>query len=475
PGEVTITASGTHNGKPFKRAVTLTVSSAVATTLQVTPAETSVPVGFEQPFTATALLSDGSALEVTDNAVLSWSSSDPAIATISNAEGSKGRATGVATGTVTITASGVANGTPFSATAQLEVTSATAKALQVTPATATVAAGFEQAYTATALLSDGRTLAVTDNAVLSWSSSDPAIATISNEAGSKGVATGVAPGKVTITASGVANGKPFSATAQLEVTHATATSLQVTPAVASVPVGLEQQFRATARLSDGRALEVTDNAVLSWSSSDPGIATISNEAGSKGLATGVATGTVTITASGVANGKPFLATAQLEVTDATATALQVTPATASVPAGFEQAFTATAMLSDGRALEVTDNGVLSWSSSDPTIATVSNAVGSKGVATGVSPGTVTITASGVANGQPFSATAELEVTEAVVTSLQVTPATATVAVGLEQGFTAMAQLSDGGVRDVTMDAALSWSSDDATIATVDSAGVATGV
>ncbi|WP_429237073.1 Ig-like domain-containing protein, partial [Aeromonas salmonicida] len=240
------------------------------------------------------------------------------------------------------------------------MTSATAKALQVTPATATVPAGFEQAFTATALLSDGRALVVTDNAVLSWSSSDPGIATISNEAGSKGLATGVAPGKVTITASGVANGKPFSATAQLEVTHATARSLQVTPATASVPVGLEQQFSATARLSDGSALEVTDNAVLSWSSSDPGIATISNAQGSKGLATGVATGTVTITASGVANGKPFLATAQLEVTDATAMSLQVTPATATVPAGFEQPFTATALLSDGSALEVTDAAAVSW-------------------------------------------------------------------------------------------------------------------
>ncbi|WP_429237089.1 Ig-like domain-containing protein, partial [Aeromonas salmonicida] len=61
---------------------------------------------------------------------------------------------------------------------------------------------------------------------------------------------------------------------------------------------------------------------------------------------------------------------------------------------------------------MTDAAAVSWNSSDPTIATVSNVVGSKGVATGVSPGTVTITASGDVNGRPFSATAELEVTEA---------------------------------------------------------------
>ncbi|MGY1494965.1 Ig-like domain-containing protein [Aeromonas dhakensis] len=479
PGEVHITASGTANGKPFQREVTLTVSSAIATALQVTPAETTVPAGFEQQFTATAQLSDGSALEVTDNAVLNWSSSDPAIASISNAEGSKGRVTSVSPGTVTITASGTANGAPFSATAQLEVTDAIATALQVTPAETTVPAGFEQQFTATAQLSDGSALEVTDNAVLNWSSSNPAIATISNEAGHKGLAIGVTPGTVTITASGIANGTPFTATALFEVTQATASSLRVMPASSTVPAGLEQQFTAIAQLSDGSALEVTDNAVLSWSSSDPAIATISNAVGNKGLATGVAPGTVTITASGVANGKPFSATAQFEVTDATATSLQVTPVTATVPAGFEQQFTATAVLSDGRTLEVTDNTVLSWSSSDPTIATVSNEVGSKGLVTGITPGTVTITASGMTNGKPFSATGQLTVTAAIATSLQVTPATARVPVGLQQAFTAIAQMSDGSALEVTDNAVLSWSSSDPTIATISNSagnkGVVTGV
>jgi hypothetical protein len=92
------------------------------------------------------------------------------------------------------------------------------------------------------------------------------------------------------------------------------TRLQVTPATADVPVGLEQQYIATAFLSDGTSLEVTNNAALSWSSSDPGIATISNtETSGKGLATGVAPGTVTITASGTANGQSFSDMAQLTV------------------------------------------------------------------------------------------------------------------------------------------------------------------
>ncbi len=62
---------------------------------------------------------------------------------------------------------------------------------------------------------------------------------------------------------------------------------------------------------------------------------------------------------------------------------------------------------------------------DPTIATIEtgNASGGNGVATGVNLGTVTITAQGTANGTTFTETAQLTVTNAVITALQVTPPT----------------------------------------------------
>ncbi|WP_189987078.1 Ig-like domain-containing protein, partial [Aeromonas sobria] len=116
---------------------------------------------------------------------------------------------------------------------------------------------------------------------------------------------------------------------------------QVTPATTDVPVGLERQYTATALLSDGSTLDVTSNTAISWTSSDPKIATIN----SKGLATGVAAGTATISASGTANGQQFSAEAKLTVTDATVIDLQVTPATTDVPVGLERQYTATALLS----------------------------------------------------------------------------------------------------------------------------------
>ncbi|WP_421215968.1 Ig-like domain-containing protein [Aeromonas enteropelogenes] len=379
--------------------------------LQVTPATTTIPVGFEQQLIAIATLSDGTTRDVTNDPSLTWASSDRNIATLINDQtDSNGLATGVAPGTAIITASGTANGTTFSATAQLEVTNAVVTALQVTPPTTSVPAGLEAQFTAIATLSDGTTKDVTHQSALSWSSDDTATAIIENSRGKKGLATGIAPGTVIITASGTANGTTFSATAQLEVTNAVVTALQVTPPTTSVPAGLETQFTAIATLSDGTTKDVTHQSALSWSSDDTATAIIENSRGKKGLATGIAPGTVIITASGTANGTTFSATTQLEVTNAVVTALQVTPSTATVPAGLGLQFTAIAALSDGTTKDVTNETALSWKSSDITIATiVSNQTSDNGFATGVKPGTVTITSSGAANDTPFSAFAELEV------------------------------------------------------------------
>ncbi|WP_083243864.1 Ig-like domain-containing protein [Aeromonas sp. DNP9] len=342
--------------------------------------------------------------------------------------------------------------------------------LQVTPAIATVPVGLEQQYVAEALLEDGSVKDVTTNAALSWRSSNPAIATID----SRGLATGVSPGDVTITASGVANGVPIERSVSLTVSDAVVTELQVTPANSSVPAGLAKQFIATAYLSDGSTRDVTNNAALSWSSDALSIATISNATDTKGQATGVAPGDATITASGTANGTSFSATATLTVTNATVTSLQVTPFNRAVPIGLSRPFTATATLSDGSSLDVTNDPVLSWSSSAENIATItSTGTSGKGVATGVAVGITTITASGTANGQAFSATQQLTVTDAKVTSIQVTPAP--VSVGRRQSLqmNAIGTFSDSNTGDITSDVA--WQSDNTDIATVRRSGLLVGV
>ncbi len=111
----------------------------------------------------------------------------------------------------------------------------------------------------------------------------------------------------------------FSDTKILTITDAAVTTLDVTPKVAQPPVGIEVQYRAEATLSDGNVLD-------SWSSSDNGLASVSNDLGRRGLVTGVSPGEVTITATSTANGVRLTSNmAQLEVTEATLVSLTASP------------------------------------------------------------------------------------------------------------------------------------------------------
>ena len=67
------------------------------------------------------------------------------------------------------------------------------------------------------------------------------------------------------------------------MTAATLVSIEVTPADPSIANGTTQQFTATGTYTDASTQDLT--AAVTWSSSDEGVATISNAGGSEGLAT----------------------------------------------------------------------------------------------------------------------------------------------------------------------------------------------
>ncbi|MGY3885103.1 Ig-like domain-containing protein [Aeromonas aquatica] len=331
--------------------------------------------------------------------------------------------------------------------------------LQITPPQGRIPVALPQQYVAQAVMSDGKVQDVTALGDVQWRSSDSAIATIT----STGLATGVAPGRVTITASGMgANGAPIEAKAQLEISNAQATGLQITPAAARVAAGLNKQFTAILQFSDGTTLDVTRD--LSWSSNDAGTATVD-----QGRATGMGAGMAGLSASGLFQGKTISGAAQLTVSDATVTALQVTPASSTTAVGLALPFVATAMLSDGTSQVVTDS--VSWSSGDTAIATVSNEQDKWGQASGLGAGTVAIMASGLFNGQDLAGSAQLKVSSATVTSLQLTPPKLRAPVGLPQQYSATAMLSDGSSQPV-LDA--SWHSSEPGMATISTTGLATG-
>jgi hypothetical protein len=252
-----------------------------------------------------------------------------------------------------------------------------------------------------------------------------------------------------------------SGTASLTVTTAALLEISVTPFSAGEPIGVPIQYRASAIYSDGTTVDVTGGAT--WTSSNTGVATISDAPGSKGRAMTVGNGTTTIKAhwSGIDG------TATLTVTSAKLTKIQITPFSPTVPVGFGIPLTAIAIYDDGTTINVT--GLATWVSSAATIAAVSDAGGSKGRLTPVSAGSATISATW--NG--ITGTDVATVSSATLSSIAITPSPLTIPVSGQQQLTATGTFSDGSTLDITV--YVGWTSGDPTVADVSDAPLTKGI
>ena len=448
-GATTISATlGTVAGS-----TTLTVTAAVLESIQVTPIAPTISAGRTQQFIATGTFSDTSTQNLTTQ--VTWASSDTAVAAISNAVGTEGIVTTLVAGTTTISATlGTVSGSTI-----LTVSDAVLVSISVAPVDPSVALGRTQPFVATGTFSDTSTQDLTTQ--VTWVSADETVATVSNAVGSQGVATTIAVGSTAITAT--LDG--ISGVSTLTVTSAVLDTITVTPANTSLAKGRTQQYTAVGTFSDLTTQDLTRQ--VTWSSTTIAIAQISNAAGSEGLATALGVGSTTITAtlSGVTG------SVALTVTAAALDSLVVTPADPSVAKGRSQQFTATGTFSDLTTQDLTTQ--VTWASADITIAQISNAAGSAGLATTLAVGATTISATltGV------TSSTSLTVTTAVLTSIAVAPATASVVPGGKQQFTATGTFSDGTTQSLTSTA--TWTSGDTAIASVSNAaatrGQATGV
>ncbi|MGO9452235.1 MAG: beta strand repeat-containing protein [Candidatus Binataceae bacterium] len=441
--------SATQSG--ISGSTTVTVSAVTLTAIMITPVSPTIAKGTTAQLTATGQFSDGSTQDITTS--VTWASSEPSVATVSNASGSQGLVTGVAAGTTTISATsgGIMDSTPVT------VTSATLDAIEVFPHTLTIANGVKEQLSAIGTFSDGTTLNLTS--AVTWVTSNPTFVTVSNSEGTQGQVTGHSPGSATVTASlGT-----LSDSAQVTVDSAALNSITVTPVDPTVAKGIAAQFTATGNYSDGTIEDLTQS--VTWASSVTSIATISNAQGSDGLADTIGVGTTSISAT-MPQSPQISGSTVLAVTSATLTEITVGPSL-SLAVGTTGQLTATGTFSDGTTLDLTSS--VSWTTSESGIAVVSNATGTQGLVLGVSAGNATITAflKGI------SGTTPVTVTSAVLNSITITPVNPSVAIGTTQQLTATGVYSDGSTADLTNLA--SWTSSNTAIATVDSTGLLTGI
>ena len=156
-------------------------------------------------------------------------------------------------------------------------------------------------------------------------------------------------------------------------------AVAVSLAQSSISVG--QTTQATATLYDSRNRVL--NRSVTWSSSDPAVATVS----ASGLVTGLKAGTTSIIASrGTKSGSAALTVTDISSTGiASVASVTISPATATITVGQTQALTTTLRDSSGNVLT---GRTVAWTSSNSSVETVTGS----GTVTGVAQGTATITA-----------------------------------------------------------------------------------
>ncbi len=344
------------------------VSGSIPTTVVILPANPTVTVG-----TTTQLVGevrDQNGLAIAGATVL-WSSDNSPVASISS--------TGLLTGNTQGNANITATSGSLTRTVAASVTAVAVASVSVAPATGRMQVG--DSLRVEAVARDAQGSALSGRAV-AWTSSNAAIASVN----SSGVIRGTGAGSAVITAT--VEGK--SATVSVTVDPVISTIVaDVFVSLGATTLDVNQTTQAVATLKDSDGNVVTGKSVT-WTSADPSLATVS----AGGLVTARAAGTVSIvaTSEGVSGG----ATVSIKAPPvASVASVSVSLSPTSINAG--QTSQATVTLRDA-AGNVLTGRTIGYSSSNTTVASVS--VG--GVVTGVSGGTVQITAT--SEGKTGSAT-----------------------------------------------------------------------
>ena len=227
------------------------------------------------------------------------------------------------------------------------------------------------------------------------------------------------------------------------------TNISLNATSATMSVGETKQLTATISPSNATNKSVT------WSTSNSSVATVS----SSGLVTAKNAGSATITCK-TNDGSGKYATCDITVKNATnlVTNISLNATSATMSVGETKQLTATISPSNATNKSVT------WSSSNSSVATVS----SSGLVTAKSTGNTTITCK-ANDGSGKYATCDITVKNSTVnvTSITLSPSSASLTVGDTQQLTATISPSNATNKSVT------WSSSNSSVATVSSSGLVT--
>jgi hypothetical protein len=220
---------------------------------------------------------------------------------------------------------------------------------------------------------------------------------------------------------------------------------------------MKNKKRMNIKLKIGMLLLIVALVVVPGASATPGFA----------AATGASCGTCHVNPAGggtlTAVGQIYKQTGSLTMTAPVLTTITVSPATASKLVGGTQAFTAAGFDQNGGSISISPATV--WSSTNTTVGTIDSATG---VFTALEPGITTIIATNGTDGTVLGMASATVITQGDLglTTITVSPSTASVAVNGTQTFTATAldQL------DNIISAIFSWVSSNPAVGTIDATG-----
>ena len=268
-GAFTVVATSNPGALSDTAVVTVSGCTVPVASVTVTPASATVRTGQGVQLTATPKDANGTPLA---GRVVTWASSNTALAVVDV----NGNVTGMSPGSATITATSEGQ----RGTAAITVTNIPVASVTVNPSPASVQQGSTVQLTATPKDANGTPLT---GRVVTWASNNTTVATVNGS----GLVTGRAAGSATITAT--SEGR--SGTSSITVTPVPVASVTVTPASGSVAVGSTLQLTATPKDANGNPLT---GRTITWQSSDATVASVNGS----GLVMGVAAGgPVTITAT----------------------------------------------------------------------------------------------------------------------------------------------------------------------------------
>ncbi len=249
----------------------LSVSTAALVSIAVSASHSSLPLGTGEQLTATGTYTDSSTKDITGS--VTWASSAPGVVSVSS--GGTVQAKGIGSAGVSATSSNVTGNT------NLSVSAATLVGISISAASASIPVGDTLQLSAVGTLTDGSTQDLTRS--VNWASSAPQVLTVQGA----GLVAGMSIGAAGVTA---ASGGITAATT-LNVSAPVLSSITISPAGPTVPLGSSLQLTLSGTYSDGSTQDVTQQAT--WNIDTPTIASIT----SGGVVSGLQVGTTGVEAS----------------------------------------------------------------------------------------------------------------------------------------------------------------------------------